>query len=140
MKTQFESSVKLIPCNQEVVYLKMQDLRNLEKVKEQIPTDKIQKFECDENSVTVSVSPVGDLMLKIIEKDPPKCIKFETAKSPVPMNLWIQLLPVTDNECKMKLTVRAEVNVFMKGIISKPLQEGIEKIATLLAAVPYNSI
>lgn len=140
MKAQFESSVKVIPCGQELVFQKMTDLRNLEKVKERIPADKIQRFECTEDSVTVSVSPVGDLVLQIIERDEPKCIKFETTKSPVPMNLWIQLLPVTDVECKMKLIVRAEVNMFMKGIISKPLKEGIEKMADVLAIIPYNMI
>lgn len=140
MKVQFESSVKLIPYEQVLVYHKMADLRNLERVKDRIPADKIQKFECDENSVTVSVSPVGDLTLEIVERDEPKCLKFETTKSPVPMNLWIQLLPVTETECKMRLTVKAEVNLFMKGLVSKPLQEGIEKMATLLAAIPYNEI
>lgn len=140
MKAQFESPVKLIPYNQELVFQKMADLRNLEKVKDRIPADKIQKFECSEDAVTVSVSPVGDLTLQIIEREVPKCIKFETAKSPVPMNLWIQLLPVSETECKMKLTVRAEVNMFMKGIISKPLKEGIEKMADVLAMIPYNAI
>lgn len=140
MKAQFESSVKQIPFSQTLVFEKMADLRNLERVKDRIPADKIQKFECTEDSVTVSVSPVGDLTLQIIERDTPKCIKFETTKSPVPMNLWIQLLPVTDSECKMRLTVRADVNMFMKGIISKPLKEGIEKMADVLAMVPYNII
>lgn len=137
---QFESSVKIIPYNQELVYHKMVDLRNLSKIKDRIPADKIQKFECTEDSVTVSVSPVGDLTLQVVERTEPKCIKFETIKSPVPLTLWIQLLPVTDGECKMRLTVKAEVNVFMKGLISKPLKEGVERMADLLALVPYDKI
>lgn len=140
MKVQFESAVKIIPYSQEVVYLKMADLRNLERVKDRVPADKIQKFECTEDSVTVSVSPVGDLTMQIVEREEPKCLKFETTKSPVPLNLWIQLLPVTETECKMRLTVRAEVNLFMKGIVSKPLKEGVEKMADMLAMIPYNSI
>lgn len=140
MKVQFESSVKVINYSQDCVYCKMSDLRNLEKIKDHVPSDKIQKFECTEDSVTVSVSPVGDLTLQVVERDEPKCLKFETTKSPVPLNLWIQLLPITDNECKMRLTVRAEVNLFMKGLVSKPLKEGIEKMADVLAMIPYNSI
>lgn len=140
MKIQFESSVKVINYNQECVFTKLSDLRNLEKFKEHVPSDKIQKFECTEDSVTVSVSPVGDLLLQIVERDKPKCLKFEATKSPVPLNLWIQLLPVTDNECKMRLTVRAEVNLFLKGLVSKPLKEGIEKMADVLAAIPYDII
>lgn len=140
MKVQFESSVKVINYSQECVYGKMSDLRNLEKIKDRIPSDKIQKFECTEDSVTISVSPVGDLILQVVDRDEPKCLKFETTKSPVPLNLWIQLLRVNEDQCKMRLTVRAEVNLFMKGIVSKPLKEGIEKMAEVLAMIPYNSI
>ena len=66
-----------------------------------------------------------------------KCIKFEGDKSPVPMNLWIQMLPVSDDQSKMKVTIRAEVNMFMKAMVSKPLQEGVEKLADMLSAIPY---
>lgn len=140
MKLQYESGVKLIPHAQETVYLKVSDLRNLEKAKDRIPADKIQKFECTEDAVTVTVSPVGDLTLEVVEREEPKCLKLATTKSPVPVTLWIQLLPVSENECKMKVTVRAEVNLFMKGLVSKPLQEGVEKLADILAMVPYDSI
>ena len=33
----------------------------------------------------------------------------------------------------MKLTIKAELNMFIKGMVKKPLQEGIEKIADALA-------
>ena len=38
---------------------------------------------------------------------------------------------------KMKLTIKAELNMFIKGMVKKPLQEGIEKIADALAMIPY---
>ena len=66
-----------------------------------------------------------------------KTIKFETAQSPVPFNLWIQLLPVTETTSKMKLTIKAELNPFIKGMVSKPLQEGLEKIADMLTMIQY---
>lgn len=37
----------------------------------------------------------------------------------------------------MKVTIRAEVNMFMKAMVSKPLQEGVEKLADMLAMLPY---
>ena len=64
-------------------------------------------------------------------------MKFETEKSPLPFNLWIQVVPVSDTECKMKLTIKAEINPFIKGMIQKPLQEGLEKMAETLAHIPY---
>ena len=58
-------------------------------------------------------------------------------ESPIPLNLWIQILPVNENEAKMKVTIRAEVNMFMKAMVAKPLQEGVEKLADMLSMIPY---
>lgn len=136
-ESKFESSVKQIPYSQTDVYNNISDLTNLERVKDRIPTDKIQNFAFDKDSVSINVAPVGSITLRIIEREEPKCIKFETEKSPVPFNLWIQLLPIDDTQCKMKLTIKAELNPFIKGMVSGPLQEGLEKIADVLAVIPY---
>jgi hypothetical protein len=40
----------------------------------------------------------------------------------------------------MKITLRADLNPFIKGMVSKPLQEGLEKIADMIAELPYDKI
>lgn len=135
--TKFESSIKVIPYNHERVYNKLSDLNNLEAVKDRIPADKVKDMSFDQDTLTLSVAPVGDLELRVIEREPHKCIKFETVKSPLPFNLWIQIVPTTDEECKLKLTIGLDVNPFMKGMVQKPLQEGLEKMADVLAQVGY---
>ena len=86
---------------------------------------KIEDLSFDRDSLTLKVQGIN-LTLRIIEREPMKCVKFEGDKTPVPLNLWIQILPVTEAEAKIKVTIRAEVNMFMKAMISKPLQEGVE--------------
>ena len=135
--TKFESSIKYIQSSQEAVYGKLSDLNNLEQVKDCLPEDKVKNLSFDADSLTVEVSPVGKITLQIVEKEPCKCIKFGTVTSPLPFNLWIQLLPVADNECKMKLTIGMDLNPFMKAMVQKPLQEGVEKMADALALIPY---
>ena len=80
---------------------------------------------------------MGTVKLVIVEREAPKTIKFETQESPLPFNFWIQLLPVTDTTCKMKLTIKADLNPFISGMVKKPLQEGIEKIADALQMIQY---
>lgn len=135
--TKFESDVKFIPASQEAVYEKLSDLNNLEKVKDRLPADNVKNLTFDSDSMSVEVSPVGKISLQIVEKEPCKCIKFGTTDSPLPFNLWIQLLPVTETECKMKLTIGVELNPFMKAMVQKPLQEGLQKMADMLALIPY---
>lgn len=142
MAVQFESNVKHVPYSQEQVYNKLSDLNNLEGVRERLDMvkdkldGKLEDMSFDRDSITLKVQGIS-LTLRIIEREPLKCIKFEGDKSPIPLNLWIQILPVTQEEAKMKVTIRAEVNMFMKAMVSKPLQEGVEKLADMLAMLPY---
>ena len=142
MAVQFESNVKHVPYSQERVYNILSDLNNLEGVRERLDMvkdkldGKLEDMSFDRDSITLKVQGIS-LTLRIIEREPLKCIKFEGDKSPIPLNLWIQILPVTQEEAKMKVTIRAEVNMFMKAMVSKPLQEGVEKLADMLAMLPY---
>lgn len=142
MAVQFESNVKHVPYSQERVYNKLSDLNNLEGVRERLDMvkdkldGKLEDMSFDRDSITLKVQGIS-LTLRIIEREPLKCIKFEGDKSPISLNLWIQILPVTQEEAKMKVTIRAEVNMFMKAMVSKPLQEGVEKLADMLAMLPY---
>lgn len=135
--SKFESSIKQIPYPQLSVYDKISNLENLEKVRDRIPADKVQEFSFDKDSVSVNVSPVGEIKLRIINREEPKCVKFETVQSPMPFNLWIQVLPVTETTSKMKVTVDADIPFMLKGMVSGPLKDGIEKIADALAMIPY---
>ncbi len=132
---QFESNVKFVPYSQERVYNKLSDLSNLESVRDRL-ADKVQDLACDTDSLIFTVQGIK-LTLRIIEREPCKCIKFEGENSPLPMNLWIQMLPVEAEQSKLKVTIRAEVNMFMKSMVSKPLQEGVEKLAEMLSMIPY---
>jgi carbon monoxide dehydrogenase subunit G len=136
-ESKFESSIKQIPYPQQSVYDNISDLRNLEKVKDRVPEDKVSDFTFDEDTVGINVAPVGELKLRICEREEPKCVKFETVQSPVPFNVWIQVLPVDEQNSKMKVTVKAELNPFIKSMVEKPLQEAVEKIADALALVKY---
>ena len=139
---QFESSVNHVPYTQERVYTKLADLNNLASVRERLDAikaqagGKVEDLSFDQDSLTWKVQG-NNLTLRIIEREPMKGIKFEGEKTPIPLNVWIQILPVSDTEAKMKVTIRAEVNAFMKAMVSKPLQEGVEKLADMLALIPY---
>lgn len=134
---QFESSIKQIPYPQQAVYDMLSDLSNIERVKDRIPEDKLNNLSFDSDSISIDVAPVGAVSMRIIEREEPKTIKFESENSPMPFNFWIQLLPTSDSESKMRLTIKADIPIFLKAMVSKPLQEGIEKIADALAIIPY---
>ena len=139
---QYESSIKHIPYSQERVYNKLSDLNNLNSVRDRLDLikdkldGKLEDMSFDSDSLTLKVQGFN-LTLRIIEREPLKCIKFEGDKTPIPLNLWIQILPEGMDNAKMKVTIRAEVNMFMNAMVAKPLQEGVEKLADMLSMIPY---
>ena len=116
----------------------LSDLNNLQRVRDRVPDDKLNGLTFDSDTVSMNVQPVGTISMRIIDREEPKCIKFETVSSPLPFNFWIQMLPVTETTSKMRLTIKAELNPFIKGMVAKPLQEALEKIADAMAMMNYN--
>jgi carbon monoxide dehydrogenase subunit G len=133
----FESNIKQIAYSQEAVYRCISDLSNIEKIRDRIPADKFEKLAFTSDEITIG-SPVGEVTMKIIERDEPKCVKFQTVQSPVPMTMWVQMLPVEEQTSKIRVTIDADIPIFLKGMVSKPLQEAVEKIADALAMIPYD--
>ena len=155
--TKFESDVKYVSQPVDALYARYSDLRNLETLREKLEDpavqekmaaqltpeqiaqakEQLQTMTFDRDTLSIG-SPLGKITLRIIERDEPKCIKFQTEQSPVPFFVWIQMLPVTDTTSKMKVTAEADLNPFIKAMVQKPLQEGVEQIAEGLARIQYN--
>lgn len=138
----FESNVKIVPYSQERVYNKLSDLNNLQSVRDKLDAmkervgDRIEDLTFDQDSINIKVQGIS-IRLRIVEREPLKCIKFEGEKTPVPLTLWIQMLPVAEEQAKLKVTLQADVPIFLKAMMNKPLQEGAEKLADMLAIIPY---
>lgn len=135
--TEFVSEVKMIPYNEDRIFTMLSDLSNLERIKDRIPQDKIKNFEFDSDSCSFAVDPVGKITFQIVEREPNNTIKFTTTNSPIPLFLWIQLKQQEENDTRMKMTIRADLNPFIKPMVSKPLQDALDKISTVIASLPY---
>ncbi|MDR1781210.1 MAG: SRPBCC family protein [Tannerella sp.] len=135
--TEFKSPIRTIPHNNELVFNFLSDLSNLEKVKDRIPEDKVKGFAFDRDSCSMEISPVGKVVFSVVNREPNKTVKFEASNSVVPLNLWIQLKPVNEETTAMKLTLRTDLNPFIKPIFSKPIQEALDKVSDLIASLSY---
>ena len=137
-----ESSVKQIPYPQESVYNKVSDLSNLKYLADRIPEDqknqfKVEDLVCTPDRVSCTVSPVGQIEVGVISREPFKCVKMETLRSPIKLTMWIQIVSIGDSDCKIKLTVDADLNIFMAKMVEKPLTEAVDKLADMLSMLPY---
>jgi Carbon monoxide dehydrogenase subunit G (CoxG). len=132
--TTYESDIKTISSNEEMVFGILSDLSNLEKLKENPAlADKAKDLKFDTDSCSFTVDGFGKVGFRIIEREPFKTIKFESENAPVSVNLWIQLKQVAENDTRLKLTLKAELPTMIKMMVDKKLKEGINSVADMLA-------
>ena len=145
--TKYISDIKVINNNQEVVYNYLSNFENLSKyvnegllskMTEQIPQIQISNFESDADSCRFQISGMGLAEIRIVEREPHKTIKISSSGGmPVGIVFWIQLLPVSAYETKLRLTLDADMSMMIKMMVNKKLEEGINRLADMLAALPY---
>lgn len=155
----YESKTKAIPYAQSAVYARLSDLSNLEVLKSRLSDanpelpeevrqkvddeqlskarELLQNMEFTTDTMSIDMPPVGKLSIEIIEREPEKLVKLTSTQSPVPLKMWIQLVPTSDSSCAMRLTLDAELNMFLKMAIGGKLKDGVDKFADMLAQIPY---
>ena len=149
----YESEIKQVPFSQSAVYAKLSDLTNLAVIKERfddpnvqakIPADKIEEvrnavnqMEFTTDTVSAPAGPIGTIAVQIVDREPEKCVKFTSTNSPVSFKLWVQVLPTGDTSSKLKVTIDADLNFFMKQMVGSHLEKGVDKFADMLAMIPY---
>lgn len=158
--SEYKSEVKTIYAPQERVYERLSDLSNLAVIQQNLDNpelrerllsqvgDKVSPSQVDSiisqlrdlrfDADSVSGSTMlGEITLRIIEREPTKTIKFQLEGAPIQANLWIQLLSADDSQCAMRLTLRADLNFFIRQMVGSKLQQGVDGLATMLASLPY---
>jgi len=132
--TTYESEIKTISSNEEMVFDVLSDLNNLQKFQERVPqTDKVKDLKFDTDSCTFVVDGFGKIGFKIVEREPFKTIKLASENAPVQLTVWIQLKSTSEKETALKLTLKAELPAMIKMMVDKKLKEGINVVAELLA-------
>lgn len=120
------------------VYGVFSNLRNLERVKNLIPKDKVQELEIGEESVRMKVDGLGQkITILIVDKTENEVIKYGAEGIPMQMNFWIQMKEVAPMDTRIKLTLKADIPMMFKMMLDKKIQQGIDQAATMIAQFPF---
>jgi len=144
------SEVKFIASPQESVYNHLSNLKNLEplfepnrleEIKNQYPNTpdiKLDNFRATADECSFSINPIGDIGVQIVEREPSKLIKLTGNQSlPFQVNCWIQLLPVDVSNCKVRVTLHADLNPMIKMLVGKHLKDGVDHIVDALSKMQF---
>lgn len=139
--TDYTSHIKAISAPIASVYTRLSDLSGLSKIGDALQhhpeASKISIEAIDQDSCAFVISGAGRLILRVVEREPNKTIKLEAESSPIPLTLWIQLVEASAYDTRLRLTLRTELNFLMKKMLGGKLQDGVDRMADLMAAIPY---
>lgn len=138
--TEFVSDIKKIPYSDKIVFDVLSDLSKLELMKDRLPADKITDFTCEQDSCSFSVAPVGRVTFLVVDREPNKTIKFKSEQLPFEINAWVQLVSKADDDTRIKITLKADLNPFIKPMVSKPMKDAVDKIAEVIASLPFDKL
>ena len=136
--TTYESDVKTISSSGEVVFNILSNLTNFSNLQNMNPdaqgkmSEMLKDVEFDADSCRFSVEGIGRVGFRITERDPFKPLKLEAENSPIAVNGWVQLVEVSENDTRLKLTLKAEMPMMIKMMADGKLKKGINTIADAL--------
>ena len=159
----YESTVKTVYAPVERVYARLSDLTSLQVLKDraddprfeelinsQVPADKrptpeqfeklrnnIRKMELTQDTMSGHIGPLGDITLRVVERAESKLVKMELEGAPIAVTIWIQMLPSDENSSRLKVTLGAELNFFIRKMIESKLEKAPEGLAQFLSQIPY---
>lgn len=135
----YESKICSIPNDAHTVYSVLGNLRNLERVKDMIPKDKVQEIEIMDDAIRMKVDGLGQkFTIRIVDRIEDDTLKFGFDNLPVSLNFWIQLKQVTPQDTRIRLTLKADIPFMFRMMIEKKLQQGLDQAAEMLTQFPYS--
>ena len=136
--TKYESKIVSSTASAEQIYRVFSNLKNVERVKDLIPKDKIQEMEISEDQIRIKVDGLGQkITIGIVDRIENDTIKFGLEGIPMQANFWVQLKQLSDNDTRIKLTLKADIPMMFKMMIGNKLQQGLDQAAEMLAQFPY---
>lgn len=135
--TEFEGPIKAISYSSEVVFQFLSSFDNFEDL---LPEEHVEDWQSNGDSCRFKVNGVGEVGLRIIEKEEFKTIKYSAdGKTPFNFFLWIQLKDKAANDCRVKLTIKADLNPMIKMVVSTPIAKFLEVLTGAIASHNYSS-
>jgi uncharacterized membrane protein len=134
----YESKIGQINANATNVYAVLTNLENLQKFKDHIPQDKVKEIEVTRDSIRFKIEGIGPIIaIGIVDHEENKMIKYGAENIPIPVNAWIQLKQMEENDTRIRITIKADMPAMFKLMLDKKLQTGLDQAVDMLCHLQY---
>ena len=134
----YESKIGQINANAANVYAVLTNLENLQKFADQIPQDKVKDIEISRDSIRFKIEGLGPkISVGIVDREENKMIKYGAENIPIPVNAWIQLKQIEENDTRIRITVKTDMPAMFRMMLDKKMQTGLDQAVDMLCHIQY---
>jgi uncharacterized membrane protein len=134
----YESKIGQVHANAADVYAVLTNLENLQRFADVIPQDKIKDIMISRESIRFKVEGLGPkITIGIVDREENKMIKYGAENLPIPINAWIQLKQMEENDTRMRITVKTDMPAMFRMMFDKKMQTGLDQAVDMLCQIKY---
>lgn len=131
MEAKYESAIKVVKNSAEAVYGRLSDFTNFSAV---IPQDKVKNWSATKDTCRFTVDQIGEMGLRIVERQENELVKYTAdGETRFNFNLWVQMKGVAPYESRIKVTLKADINIMIKTMFGSKLQDFVDMLAKSIA-------
>lgn len=129
----------------EKVYDRLSNLEGLKEMLANVPADQVpadqmamlEQVKVTADTISFPGGPVGDITLRVAERVRPTLVRLEGVGTPVPMNLSLEVLPLTPETCEASVAIDVQIPAMLKPMVNGPLQKMADQFGQMLRQMPY---
>ncbi len=127
------SRIGKIQTSSERVFSLISNFDNLQDVP--LPNG-VNNFTHDTDTCSFDIDKIGLVTMKIVEREANSLVKIEGGEgSPIKFKLWIQLKELSNVDTRVRVTLRAKINIMLQPMVKKPLNNFVEMLVTRLEGI-----
>lgn len=120
----------------EALFDKLSNLNNLGDQLAQLPADQLERIgnvRFENEKFIISTPQMGEIAFAVIDKTKPSKIVYGTPSSPIPLQMVVNLAPVSDDRTKVSTAIEVEIPAMLRPLVGGKLQEAAEKFGEMIA-------
>lgn len=128
----FVSKIAQVRCPAEIIF---SHLDSMEMLSGLLQNEKVESVKASRDEGTFTIKGIAPIGIKIVDRVPFKTIKFASSDGkPIDFTLWLQLVEVSPNDTRARLTLHVQIPTLLRFILKKKIQSSLDAAADQIAA------
>ena len=137
--SKYSSQPVVVKRSAETIAEQFADFRRLQSALDNLPADekaKVGDVSFTEDTIKISTQQVGEIKFKV-DRRTPEAISLKAEKSPVPMNLILEMKPVDAESTELTGVIDVDIPMMLRPIVGPTLQKAADQFGSLFARFVY---